>query len=82
MDSSKPCDIPHYSPALPTTVDLDYADLPIIDLSNASNPEGRAALSIQVRDAMTEYGFFYVINHGYPMSKTVKENFRHCQHPL
>lgn len=44
---------------------MDYADLPIIDLSKSTNPETRAELAIQARDAMTTHGFFYVINHGY-----------------
>lgn len=48
---------------------MDYADLPIIDLSRASTLEGRAELAVQVRDAMTEKGFFYVINHGYTQSQ-------------
>jgi isopenicillin N synthase-like dioxygenase len=44
---------------------VDYAALPIVDLSQFSVPEARAELAIQVRDAMTTHGFFYVINHGY-----------------
>jgi len=57
--------IPHYVPGPPTQVNLDYADLTIIDLAKASTPEGRAELAAQARDAMREQGFFYVINHGY-----------------
>ncbi|KAG6901226.1 hypothetical protein C0995_015043 [Termitomyces sp. Mi166 len=49
---------------------LDYADLPVIDLSKASTLEGRISLSAEVRDAMTEYGFFYVVNHGYTTAQT------------
>ncbi len=44
---------------------MDYADLPIIDLASAATVEGRIALAVQARDAMTDHGFFYVINHGY-----------------
>lgn len=44
---------------------MDYADLPVVDLSKSTTPEARAELAIQVRDAMTTHGFFYVINHGY-----------------
>ncbi|KAG6822725.1 hypothetical protein H0H87_002732, partial [Tephrocybe sp. NHM501043] len=58
-------EVPHYVHAPVTKVDLDYADLPVIDLSKASSLEGRVALSIQVREAMVDHGFFYVINHGY-----------------
>lgn len=44
---------------------VEYADLAIIDLSKATTPEGRAELSRQVCEALTEVGFFYIINHGY-----------------
>jgi len=43
---------------------VDYADLPIIDLSKAATPECRLALAQQARDAMSNHGFFYVVNHG------------------
>jgi isopenicillin N synthase-like dioxygenase len=44
---------------------VDYANLPVIDLNQAQAPDGRAELAIQVREAMSEHGFFYAINHGY-----------------
>ena len=43
---------------------VDYADLPIIDLSKTATPEDRLSLAQQARDAMSNHGFFYVINHG------------------
>ncbi len=43
---------------------MDWADFPIIDLSKAKTPEGRAELAPVVRDAMRTYGFLYVVNHG------------------
>ncbi|KAG6904881.1 hypothetical protein DXG01_006479, partial [Tephrocybe rancida] len=49
---------------------VEYADLPAIDLSKASTLEGRVALSVEVRDAMTKHGFFYVINHGYTTAQS------------
>ncbi|KAF5325264.1 hypothetical protein D9619_009988 [Psilocybe cf. subviscida] len=55
---------PHYVPAPRTQIDLDYANLPIIDRERARTPEGRRALAHEARNAMTEHGFFYVINHG------------------
>ncbi|KJA23967.1 hypothetical protein HYPSUDRAFT_66061 [Hypholoma sublateritium FD-334 SS-4] len=61
---------PHYIPAPGTQTLLDYADLPIIDLTGAGTPEGRIALAAQARDAMTNHGFFYVINHGYKSEQT------------
>ena len=48
---------------------VEWADLPIIDLSKASTPEGRAELAPQVRDAMRTYGFFYIVNHGYTQAQ-------------
>ncbi|KAF9457899.1 hypothetical protein BDZ94DRAFT_161733 [Collybia nuda] len=62
--------LPHFMPANPTAVDLDYADLPVIDLSKCTTPEARKGLAIQVRDAMTTHGFFYAINHGYTVAQT------------
>jgi isopenicillin N synthase-like dioxygenase len=44
---------------------VEWADLAIIDISKADTPEGRAQLTIQVRDALATTGFFYVVNHGY-----------------
>lgn len=47
-----------------TNATVDYANLPIINLEMARTTEGRRVLAQQARDAMTEHGFFYVINHG------------------
>ncbi|KAI0819373.1 Clavaminate synthase-like protein [Trametes gibbosa] len=55
---------PRYVPAPPTKEHLEWADLPIVDFSNAGTPEGRAALTPQVCDAMRTSGFMYIINHG------------------
>ncbi|KAF9230440.1 hypothetical protein BU15DRAFT_69194, partial [Melanogaster broomeanus] len=60
---------PHYNPASPTRADLDYADLPIIDLAKAQSSEERQQLAFQVQDALLTHGFFYVVNHGYLRSK-------------
>ncbi|KAI0752457.1 Clavaminate synthase-like protein [Daedaleopsis nitida] len=62
----------HYVPAPPTKEDLEWADLPVIDLSKATTPEGRAALAPVARDAMHTHGFMYIVNHGL----TQKENDR------
>ncbi|KZT26009.1 Clavaminate synthase-like protein [Neolentinus lepideus HHB14362 ss-1] len=59
-----------YTPAPPPTEDLDYADLPVIDLSKTTTLEGRAKLAAVARDAMRNYGFLYAINHGYTPSET------------
>lgn len=43
---------------------VDWADLPTVDLSLAATPEGMTELTLTVKRAMQEHGFFYVINHG------------------
>ncbi|KAH9848599.1 hypothetical protein C2E23DRAFT_739334 [Lenzites betulinus] len=55
---------PRFVPAPPTNEDLEWADLPIVDFSNASTAEGRAALTPQVCNAMRTSGFMYIVNHG------------------
>jgi len=65
--------LPHvepYIPAAPPTEDLEYADLPIIDLSKAATAEGRAELAVIARDAMKTSGFMYAVNHGYTPAQT------------
>ncbi|KAJ3764434.1 Clavaminate synthase-like protein [Lentinula raphanica] len=53
--------VPHYQPAPQTQEALDYADLAIIDLREFSaGPEARAKLASQVREAMSNQGFFYI----------------------
>ncbi|GFZ52085.1 hypothetical protein JCM24511_09858 [Saitozyma sp. JCM 24511] len=47
-----------------TKEDLDWADLPTIDLSKFSTPEGKAELSQILIEAIRTKGFFYVINYG------------------
>ncbi|KAJ6498545.1 hypothetical protein C8R47DRAFT_1175638 [Mycena vitilis] len=68
------------SPALPhapkyrtpptAEAELEYADLPIIDLSKAQDAKGRAELTAQMSTAMQTRGFFYAVNHGYTASQT------------
>ncbi|KAK0481287.1 Clavaminate synthase-like protein [Armillaria novae-zelandiae] len=55
-------EVKHYVPPSVTQESLDYADLPIIDLSKGPRPE-------EVREAMQIYGFFYVVGHGLSLSE-------------
>ncbi|TBU57622.1 Clavaminate synthase-like protein [Dichomitus squalens] len=55
---------PHHQPPPPTEENLNWAALPIVDLAKTATSEERAALAIQVRDAMRTFGFMYIINHG------------------
>ncbi|EJD39520.1 Clavaminate synthase-like protein [Auricularia subglabra TFB-10046 SS5] len=54
----------HYEAAPPTTADLEWADLPTVDLLLARTPEGMDELTKIVKTAMRVHGFLYVINHG------------------
>lgn len=60
---------------------MEWADLPIIDLSKASTPEGRAELAPQVRDAMRTFGFMYVVNHGLTQAQVCIEPGAACDLP-
>ncbi|KAF8888034.1 hypothetical protein BD779DRAFT_474689 [Infundibulicybe gibba] len=68
-DAALPKALHHISPP-PTTANLDYANLAIIDLAKYNSPEGRAELVKEVREALSTVGFFYVINHGYTQEQT------------
>ena len=48
---------------------VDYADLAVVDLAQASTPEGQTKLAAIARDAMRDIGFFYVVNHGLTQSQ-------------
>ncbi|RPD60545.1 Clavaminate synthase-like protein [Lentinus tigrinus ALCF2SS1-7] len=62
--------VPHYEPPSVTKEDVDWAEFPLIDLSKAKTPEGRAELAPVVRDAMRTHGFLYVVNHGLTQAQT------------
>ncbi|KAJ7059259.1 Clavaminate synthase-like protein [Mycena amicta] len=55
-----------------TTENLDYAELPIIDLSRDTNTLARSELAVQVRNAMHTHGFFCVVGHGYTPEETAR----------
>ncbi|KAF9014245.1 hypothetical protein BDQ17DRAFT_1342371 [Cyathus striatus] len=67
-----PVELPIYIAPPGTKEQLEYADLPIIDLAKARTPEGRRRLAVQLCDAMKTHGFFYAINHGYTQEETNK----------
>lgn len=43
-----------------------FTSIPIIDLSLSSSPSTTPALLSQLRHALTEVGFLYIVNHGVP----------------
>ena len=53
---------------------MEYADLPIIDISRAKTPEGRQELAPVVRDAMRTYGFLIIVNHGVTQAEVTTLN--------
>jgi isopenicillin N synthase-like dioxygenase len=59
---------------------VEWADLQIIDLSQAGTPDGRARLAKQVRDAMITTGFFYVVNHGYTREQVNRNMYSQANH--
>ncbi|KAH9934537.1 Clavaminate synthase-like protein [Epithele typhae] len=64
MPTSTLPSIPRFDPGPPTTENLEWADLPVVELSQTRTPEERAALATVARDAMRTFGFFYVVGHG------------------
>jgi len=61
---------------------VEYADLAIIDISKAGTEEGRAALAIEVREALLKHGFFYVVNHGYSEAQVRRSSHRPHRHVI
>ena len=59
---------------------MEYADLPIIDISKAKTPEGRRELAPVVRDAMRTYGFLIIVNHGVTQVEVLllNDSFHEC----
>ncbi|WVW85281.1 hypothetical protein I302_107319 [Kwoniella bestiolae CBS 10118] len=56
-----------------TKENLDWADLPTIDLSKFSTPEGKTELAQTLIEAIRTKGFFYVTNFGIPQEKVDRQ---------
>ncbi|ODN83498.1 hypothetical protein L202_01632 [Cryptococcus amylolentus CBS 6039] len=63
----------HYDYVPETKEDLDWADLPTIDLAKFNDPEGRKELAQTLLEAIRTKGFFYVINFGIPQEKVDRQ---------
>ncbi|KAF6837167.1 2OG-Fe(II) oxygenase superfamily protein [Colletotrichum plurivorum] len=59
---SKP--LPKYQQPAETKCELDWAEFVTLDLSQFDAPGGKQKLATQLRDAVHQIGFFYVINYG------------------
>ncbi|KAL4767765.1 hypothetical protein BDW60DRAFT_226363 [Aspergillus nidulans var. acristatus] len=57
----------------PTTEDLDWAPLAIIDLSRFDEPGGKEALAKQLYDALTKVGFWVVVGHGIDDQRVLRQ---------
>ena len=67
MTSKALPEVVRFTPANPSKEALDFADLEILDFSQyADGPAARQDLASKVRNAMRNYGFFVIVNHGIP----------------
>ncbi|OQD86073.1 hypothetical protein PENANT_c008G04769 [Penicillium antarcticum] len=57
-------EIPTYHQVPETSLDLDWADLATLDLSQFDLPGGKTRLATQLFDAIQNIGFFYITNFG------------------
>lgn len=57
----------------PTTEDLDWAELPKIDLSRFDEPGGKQQLASHLYDAITKLGFWSVINTGLDDERVLRQ---------
>ncbi|EPQ50555.1 Clavaminate synthase-like protein [Gloeophyllum trabeum ATCC 11539] len=62
--------VPPYHTPPAATENLNYVDLPVLDLAKGNTPEGWAELAVTVKDAMTTRGFLTVTNHGWTAEQT------------
>ncbi|PMD41857.1 2OG-Fe(II) oxygenase superfamily protein [Hyaloscypha variabilis F] len=56
--------LPKYQQPAETKYNLDWAEFVTLDLSQFDAPSGKQKLANQLRNAVHEHGFFYVINFG------------------
>jgi isopenicillin N synthase-like dioxygenase len=64
-----------------TKEDLDLADLVTLDLSDIGNPGGKVRLAAQLKDAIQNDSFFYLINLGLSPDE-VNEQFQLAEKPF
>ncbi|KAL2064207.1 hypothetical protein VTL71DRAFT_4701 [Oculimacula yallundae] len=64
VETSTSTVIPFYTQVPETTHELDWADLATLDLSTFGAPGGKQALATQLKNAIEQIGFFYIINFG------------------
>ncbi|EHY55602.1 hypothetical protein HRR83_007816 [Exophiala dermatitidis] len=64
IDTSKPIDLPPWTPPPPTKEKLEYVKLVNIDLAKFDDPEGRKELARDLYEAATGHGFLTLTNHG------------------
>ena len=66
--------LPKYVQEKESTYDLDWASLVTLDMSQFDAPGGKQSLASQLKDAVHNVGFFYIINFGVPQEE-IDEQF-------
>lgn len=70
---SKTVDIKPWVRPAPTEEDLDWAELPKIDLAQFDEPGGKQKLAEQLYDALTRVGFWSVVNTGLDDKRVLRQ---------
>lgn len=73
LETSKTIPIKPWSRPEPTKEDLDWAPLVEIDLSRFDEPGGKEALADQLRDAVTNVGFWVVTGTGIEDERVLRQ---------
>ena len=56
--------------ALPESRQLDFDEIPVIDISPLTGGDGNRAVVDEIDRACRDIGFFYIVGHGFDMSLT------------
>jgi gibberellin 2-oxidase len=71
--ATKPIEIESWARPAPTGEDLEWAELPMIDLGQFDEPGGKKKLADQLYDAITRVGFWSVINTGLDDKRVLRQ---------
>ncbi|KAL2105568.1 hypothetical protein VUR80DRAFT_8162 [Thermomyces stellatus] len=69
----QPIEVKPWTRPKPTEEDLDWAELPKIDLSQFDEPGGKQKLADQLYDAITRVGFWSVVNTGLDDARVLRQ---------
>lgn len=71
--TSKKVDIKPWARPQPTTEDLQWAELPKIDLAQFGEPGGKQKLANELYDAITRVGFWSIVNTGLDDERVLRQ---------